>query len=134
MPRSVDLLQVPPRPAPVDAALAALAALELPPLPEERWPYLHVRVQLSGPEPGLRARIEEAIAGKPVRLARIETSTLRGALPAAAPALSVDELNALKPEAFFLRLYQHRFGSDAPPELMAAFGELLDTPAAEGAA
>ncbi|MCK6396723.1 hypothetical protein, partial [Zoogloea sp.] len=62
------------------------------------------------------------------------TTTLRGALPAAAPALSVDELNALKPEAFFLRLYQHRFGSDAPPELMAAFGELLDTPAAEGAA
>ena len=134
VPRSVDLLQVPARPAPVDEALAALAALDLPPLPEERWPYLHVRVQLSGPEPGLRARIEEAIGGKPVRLARIETSTLRGALPAAAPALSVDELNALKPEAFFLRLYQHRFGSDAPPELMAAFGELLDTPVAEGAA
>ena len=57
-----------------------------------------------------------------------------GVMPAAAPALSVDELNALKPEAFFLRLYQHRFGSDVPPELMAAFGELLDTPVAEGAA
>jgi hypothetical protein len=50
---------------------------------------------------GLRARIEEALAGKPVRLARIETTTLRGALPDAAPALSLDELNALKPEAFF---------------------------------
>lgn len=93
-----------------------------------------MRVQLSGPEPGLRARIEEAIAGKPLRLARIETATLRGALPDAAPALSVDELNALKPEAFFERLYRHRYGSDAPPELMAAFGELLATPAEEGAA
>ena len=80
------------------------------------------------------ARIEEALAGKPVRLARIETTTLRGALPDAAPALSLDELNALKPEAFFLRLYQQRFGSDAPPELMAAFGELLDAPFEEGAA
>ena len=126
--------RLPAKPAPLDDALAALAALDLPDRPEPLWPYLHVRVQLSGPEPGLRARIEEAIAGKPLRLARIETATLRGALPDAAPALSVDELNALKPEAFFLRLYQHRFGCDAPPELMAAFGELLDTPAAEGAA
>ncbi len=64
----------------------------------------------------------------------IETATLRGALPDAAPALSVDELNALKPEAFFERLYRHRYGSDAPPELMAAFGELLATSAEEGAA
>ena len=134
VPRSVQLLQVPVKPAPVDDALAALAALDLPDRPEPLWPYLHVRVQLSGPEPGLRARIEEAIAGKPLRLARIETATLRGALPDAAPALSVDELNALKPEAFFERLYRHRYGSDAPPELMAAFGELLATPAEEGAA
>lgn len=134
VPRSVDLLQVPAKPAPLEAALAALTALELPPLPEERWPYLHVRVQLEGPEPGLRARVEEAIAGKPVRLARIETATLRGTQPEAAPALSVDELNALKPEAFFERLYQHRYGSDAPPELMAAFAELLAAPFDEGAA
>lgn len=60
--------------------------------------------------------------------------TLLACLPDAAPALSLDELNALKPAAFFLRLYQQRFGSDAPPELMAAFGELLDAPAVEGAA
>lgn len=134
VPRSVDLLQVPAKPAPLDDTLAVLGALDLPDRPEAQWPYLHVRVQLEGPEPGLRARIEEALAGKPVRLARIETTTLRGALPDAAPALSLDELNALKPEAFFLRLYQQRFGSDAPPELMAAFGELLDAPAVEGAA
>lgn len=134
VPRSVELLQVPARPVPLDDALAALAVLDLPERPEAQWPYLHVRVQLEGPEPGLRARIEEAIAGKPVRLARIETTTLRGALPDAAPALSLDELNALKPTAFFLRLYQQRFGSDAPPELMAAFGELLDAPFEEGAA
>jgi exonuclease SbcD len=101
VPRSVDLLQVPAKPAPLDDTLAALGALDLPDRPEAQWPYLHVRVQLEGPEPGLRARIEEALAGKPVRLARIETTTLRGALPDAAPALSLDELNALKPEAFF---------------------------------
>jgi exonuclease SbcD len=43
---------------------------------------------------------------------------------------------AQRPQArgLLLRLYQQRFGSDAPPELMAAFGELLDAPAAEGAA
>ena len=35
-------------------------------------PYLEVRVRLSQPEPSLRQRIEEALQGKYVRLARLQ--------------------------------------------------------------
>ncbi|MBM4200225.1 MAG: exonuclease subunit SbcD, partial [Gammaproteobacteria bacterium] len=40
VPRAVDLLRVPPRPEGLDAALAALAALQLPPRPPEAQPYV----------------------------------------------------------------------------------------------
>lgn len=125
IPRAVELLRVPESPAPLAEVLAALAALDLPRRPPEEWPYLLVRVQLSEPEPGLRAEIEAALADKPVRLARIETRYAQAAGPDTAPPLSVDELATLAPADFFSRLYQHRFGMDAPAPLMAAFTELL---------
>ncbi|MBK7847308.1 MAG: exonuclease SbcCD subunit D C-terminal domain-containing protein [Zoogloea sp.] len=128
VPRAVELLRVPARPASVDEALAALEALALPDGPEAGWPYLQVRVRLDQPEPGLRARVEAALAGKPVRLARIETTYARRADEAAAPALSVDELEALGPADFFQRLYAHRFGDAPPAELMGAFNDLLASP------
>jgi exonuclease SbcD len=126
VPRPVDLLRVPNQPAPLDEVIAALEALTLPPLLECEWPYLQVRVQLTQPEPGLRASIEGALADKPLRLARIETTYARQGDTVRAPALSVDELNALAPADFFHRLYQHRFGEAAPAALMAAFTELLN--------
>ena len=54
VPRAVELLRVPARPAPVDEVLAALSALDLPDAPEQAWSYLEVRVQLDAPEPTLR--------------------------------------------------------------------------------
>ena len=67
VPRPVQLLRVPATPAPLDEVLAALEALELDHLPPQAHPYLEVRVLLDGPEPGLRARVEAALEGKPVR-------------------------------------------------------------------
>lgn len=136
VPRAVDLLRIPSKPAPVDEVVAALEALRLPERPEAEWPYLQVRVRLSQPEPSLRARIDAALAGKPVRLARIETSYARQSEgESEAAQLSIDDLSNLAPAEFFQRLYQHRFGEASPPELLAAFGELLNAaPAAEDAA
>ena len=125
VPRAVDLLRVPARPAPLEQALEQLAALDLPVLPEAEQPYLQVRVRLDRPEPGLRARVEEALAGKPVRLVRIETSHARSSQPEPAPTVTVEELAALAPADFFGRLYRHRFGSEPEPALLDAFGELL---------
>lgn len=129
VPRTVDLLRVPPRPAPLPEVLAALGVLpDVPPdaQPDDLWPYLQVRVQLTQPEPGLRAQIEAALAGKAVRLVRIETSLAASAAAQAAPPVSLDELVALSPTAFFERLYRHRFNDTPPsPELLGAFAELL---------
>jgi exonuclease SbcD len=132
IPRSVELLHVPRKPAPLAEVLAALQALEFPEglraAPPEQWPYLQVRVQLSQPEPGLRLQVEEALAHKPVRLVRIETSTVRAADSTAAAALSIDELSKQSPTDYFERLYQQRFAAPPPSELLAAFTELLNAP------
>ena len=100
----------------------------LPQRPEAEQPYLLVRVQLDQPEPGLRASIEAALAGKPVRLVRIETSHVRAAELSEAnhkPQVSVEELATLEPADLFGRLYRHRFGNEPAPELARAFDELL---------
>ncbi len=127
VPRAVDFLRIPHHPAPIEQVIAELEALLLPDRPEAEWPYLQVRIQLTQPEPGLRARIEAALAQKPVRLAKIETTYARSnpQETVAASAMSIDDLNALAPVDFFQRLYRHRFAEDAPSELLAAFSELL---------
>ncbi len=124
VPRAVELLRVPAQPAPLEQVLAELTALDLPERPDAEQPYLQVRVLLEHPEPGLRARVEAALAGKPVRLVRIETRHARSAREAA-PTVSVEELAALAPADFFGRLYRHRFGSEPEPALLQAFDELL---------
>lgn len=133
VPRAVELLRVPEKPAALDSILSMLSELDLPDRPEAEWPYLQVRVHLTEPEPSLRVQIEAALQGKPVRLARIETSYDRGEEGASAPVVSIDELNALAPTDFFTRLYQHRFGQSAPQELLDAFTELLNTSEESGA-
>jgi exonuclease SbcD len=132
IPRSVDLLRIPKQPASLDEVLRQLEALNPTDRSEAEWPYLQVRVLLTQPEPGLRAQIETALAGKQVRLVRIETSYAQNSAIATAQALSVDELNSLAPADFFDRLYQNRFGTAPPAEILAAFTELLNVPAQTG--
>lgn len=125
VPRAVELLRVPATPAPLEEALAALAALELDPdLPRQAWPYLEVRVLLDGPEPGLRARIEAAVEGKPVRLAKIEPTRKQTAM-SEPDLLSLDQLARLQPDDIFRRLWQQRHGADAPTDQIEAFAELF---------
>jgi len=124
VPRAVQLLRVPAQPAPLSEALAALEALELPDAPLHAQPFLEVRVLLDGPEPGLRAQVEAALGGKPVRLAKIEPT--RRHAPADQPdqALTLDQLAQLQPDDIFRRLWAQRYGDEAPPEQLAAFAEL----------
>jgi len=126
VPRAVELLRVPATPAPLEDVLAALESLEPDPdLPPQAWPYLEVRVLLDGPEPGLRSRVEAAVAGKPVRLAKIEPTRKLVAVSDASDALSLEQLAQLQPDDIFRRLWQQRFGDDAPPDQMDAFAELF---------
>ena len=125
VPRAVELLRVPAAPQPLKQVLLALAELELADLPFERQPFLEVRVLLDGPEPGLRGQIEQVLAGRPVRLAKIEPSRPRVDAALIEPALSLDQLAQLQPDDIFRRLYLQRYGSDAPEDQLRAFAELL---------
>ncbi|MGH8853651.1 MAG: exonuclease SbcCD subunit D C-terminal domain-containing protein [Telluria sp.] len=124
VPRAVQLLRVPAQPAPLDDVLAALESLELPDAPPHAQPFLEVRVLLDGPEPGLRARVETALAGKPVRLAKIEPTRRHAAAEHAAQALTLDQLAQLQPDDIFRRLWAQRYGDEAPLDQLAAFAEL----------
>jgi exonuclease SbcD len=125
VPRAVELLRVPPAPAPLDEVLAALAALEVPERPLHEQPYLEVRVLLDAPEPGLRGRVEAVLAGKPLRLAKIEPSRRPGVAGADTTALSLAQLAQLQPDDVFQRLYQQRYGEAAPADQLSALAELM---------
>ena len=124
IPRAVELLRVPAKPAPLAQVLAELAALDYPDAAPEAQPLLEVRVRLDAPEPGLRSRIEAALDGKPLRLAKIETSSAARSA-AADPALTLDQLDQLKPDDIFQQLYLQKFGNPAPTEQLSAFAELM---------
>lgn len=126
VPRPVQLLRVPTRHAPLSEVLARLENEPWPAAPAGMEAYLEVRVLLSAPEPNLRAQIEAVLAGKPVRLARIDTRTARSEGTAPPTHLGTDELQQLAPAEIFAQLYQQRYGEAPPPDLGAAFAELLD--------
>lgn len=123
VPRAVPLLRVPATPAPIAEVLEQLAALDVPDVPAEAQPFLEVRVRLDAPEPGLRTRIETALDGKHVRLAKIETSS--AARSSAPENMTLDQLGQLQPDDIFRRLYLQKYGRPAPPEQLSALAELL---------
>jgi DNA repair protein SbcD/Mre11 len=124
VPRIVELLRVPAQPGELDKVLHALAVLDLPVNADpQRQPYLEVRIRLNTPEPGLRARVEQALEGKPVRLAKIEITSMHK--EDTSTVVSMDELERLQPDDIFRRLYQSKYDHDAPAELQAAFAELM---------
>lgn len=132
IPRPVELLQVPAQPAPLDEALAALAALDLPDAPLEAQPYLEVRVRLNAPEPGLRARVDSILDRKPVRLAKIETTYGGNAgRETAGDPQSLDDLGRLQPDDIFKKLHWRKYGAEPAADLLDAFRELLLAPDGE---
>ena len=126
IPRSVGFLRVPERDAVSVAKMEELlAGLDVDDPGEARRPFLEVAVRLEAPEPDMRGRIDAALKGKPVRLTSIirETAgpggTLAGAPP---PDLALEEV---QPEEVFARCHAQGYGCPPPPELVAAFREVL---------
>jgi len=126
VPRFVELLRVPPQPQVLTEVLTALAELELEDLPEQRWPYLEARVLYDGPEPGARVAVESVLAGKRVRLARIDPNHVRRENGADTNVTDpLDDLCRLQPEDIFLGHYRNTYSDEVPEALQKAFLELL---------
>lgn len=88
-------------------------------------PYLEVRVLLDGPEPGLRQKIETAVNGKDVRLAKIDarypTANITGGNPT---AVAEDNLRELQPKDVFKKVYQSKYNNTVPVELLQLFNQV----------
>lgn len=128
IPRTIDIVRVPKTGAlPLDDVPAALAALE-------DWdghsdrdtrPYLEVRVLLSRPEVQLRHIVDTALVGKRPRLVKL-AAEYTGDGNALADAIPNENLADLQPSDVFIRRYRRDHEEQPSPELLRAFGDLLD--------
>lgn len=124
VPRAVEILRVPERgAAPAEGIEAALAALVLDEsLPPECHPYLEVAVRLPRPDPSLRRRVEEALAGRPVRLLKLTVEYAGGDGGGPVPSRRLTDID---PAGVFLERWRRQYEGEPPGSLLAAFHELL---------
>jgi exonuclease SbcD len=102
------LLRLPDLPAGLETVVSMLRSHDFEESEGGLRPYLEVLVQLDGPTPGLRARIEEALANKPVHLAKITSSY-------AATPKGVEERQVPSADALVYRLVSGDHRSGASP-------------------
>ena len=127
IPRVVDILRLPEAgPQPLDDLLFALGQLSLDAaLPRERWPWLELRVRLDAPQPDLRARLDRALRGRPLRLLKI--SVERGGEGGSfADFPNRRRLDRIDPDQVFADCYERSYGAQPDAQLCAAFSELRD--------
>ena len=132
VPKTAALLRIPRHaPAPMAEVLRLLGEIALEPsLPVAVHPFLEVRVLDDGPDPGRRRTIEQAIAGKPVRLAFIKVERARageadGGL--AEPVIALADLRSLDPMEIMTAAHRERYQTEPAPALLAALQEILST-------
>lgn len=125
IPLSVELLRVPAVHSTIDQVLSLLEALPSKRDDYQIAPYLQVRILEDGPDPGRRHRIEKAIEGKHVRLAKIDVrhpQTVNNLDQT--ESISSEGLNEIKPSQMFYKAYQTKYNSPVPESLMKMFDEI----------
>ena len=125
IPRKVELLRLPAEHKPLVEVQQVLQQMtSYTQLPPDEQPIVEVMVLLEQPEPALRSKIEKAMEGKGMRLARIATR-YTGTGQALADALPKTTLADLQPEAVLRQRWAHEHEGEPPAELLAAFHQLL---------
>lgn len=126
IPREVELLRIPPEPRPLAEVENALAAIKSRTnLPLDKQPIIEVPVLLEQPEPTLRMRVEKALEGKGLRLARISTH-YTGTGQALADSLPKTALHEMQPEEVLRQRWARDHEGEPPADLLVAFHQLLD--------
>ena len=93
----------------------------------DQHPFLEVRVLEDQPDPTRRKRIEQALEGKPVRLASIKVENLarKNASSDSSDQLANVDLKTINPEDIFLSAHLEKYGTAADESLISAFREIL---------
>lgn len=127
VPLSVQLLRVPSKNSNLSEVLSALGQLPASEANRELAPYLEVRVLLEGPEPGLRHKIETALIGKHVRLAKIDVQYPISDTTKKETAFTTEnQLQELTPGEVFSKLYQSKFNATVPEIIQGLFNQVAD--------
>ena len=127
VPLSVKLVRVPSKNSKLSEVLTALDQLPASYANRELAPYLEVRVLLDGPEPGLRHKIETALFGKYVRLAKIDVKyPVSETAKKDTELVGEDQLKELKPVEVFSKLYQSKFNGPVPETIQQLFNQVAD--------
>ena len=127
VPLSVKLLRVPSKNSKLSEVLSALDQLSSSVANRALAPYLEVRVLLDGPEPGLRHKIETALTGKYVRLAKIDLKYPASASTEKNVGLAAeDQLKELKPLEVFSKIYHSKFNTPVPETIQQLFNQVAD--------
>lgn len=128
VPRAVPYWRVPETgPAGPAAVLAQLRALpaDADPGPERR-PFLDVIVQLQRPAPGLRQDVEAALAGKFVRLVRLQPLYPDAAGDNGGRRPARPDLARLQPDEVFRMCYYETWRRQPDATMLADFHELVE--------
>lgn len=132
IPVSVPLLRIPRQHAALSSVLQQLRQLEPSSSPPGEAPFLEVRVLLEGPEPSLRHQIETALAGKNLRLTRIDVKyPEKNAQHNPTELLAPDHLAQLEPVDIFRKIWFAKYQQEAPDDMQQLFlqiaGEVAHT-------
>ena len=125
IPLFVPLQRIPQTPLPLHEVIGLLDNLPIMDNDLQTVPFLEVRILLDGPEPALRHKVETALAGKRVRLAKIDVK-YPGSTLEAAEFITPDELSELQPIDVFGKVYQSRYNIDVPNDILQLFKQVAE--------
>jgi exonuclease SbcD len=131
IPRSIELLRIPNKPAPIEDVISALQQLpHTNSTPDHTHPFLEVRILADQPDPARRKKIEDALANKAARLASIRVenpaqnpSTLDPFLP----LKSLDAIERMDPLELMTAAHLEQTKTPPSPRLVAALNEVVST-------
>lgn len=91
----------------------------------DRWPYLEVRVLLTEPEPGFRHRVEEALAGKAVRLTSIVPAYPKRETEETRSSVAYSDLQKIDPLEMLRHTFSAKYAGELPDEMKELFQEVM---------
>ncbi|MFV8354960.1 exonuclease SbcCD subunit D [Flavobacterium sp. XS1P32] len=125
IPLSVPLQRIPQTPLPLHEVIGLLDNLPIMDNNLQTVPFLEVRILLDGPEPALRHKVETAVAGKRVRLAKTDVKYPASTLQAP-EFITPDELSELLPIDVFGKVYHSRYNIDVPNDILQLFKQVAE--------
>jgi exonuclease SbcD len=125
IPLSVPLQRIPQTPLPLHEVIRLLDNLPIMDNNLQTVPFLEVRILLDGPEPALRHKVETALVGKRVRLAKIDVKYPASTLQTQ-EFITPDELSELQPIDVFGKVYQSRYNIDVPDDILQLFKQVAE--------